>query len=88
MYRIGVLGWWAVVKANNVVKTVASTTSSDPWEVHETPLMLMECDRGAQRSFLRTAEFDSFGDTQCGLLINGIGLYDLMRGILDAAQAN
>ena len=36
---------WADVKANIVVKPVASPIASDPWEIHETSLMLMECDR-------------------------------------------
>ena len=31
------------VKANIVVKRVASPVTSDPWETHETSLMLMEC---------------------------------------------
>ena len=35
---------WAGVKANVVVKQVASPVTVDPWEIHETSLMLMECD--------------------------------------------
>ena len=36
---------WADVKANIMVKEVAA-----PWEMYEAALMLMECDRGVQRS--------------------------------------
>ena len=57
---------WADVKANIVVKNVASPNTSDPWEIHEMSLMLMECDSGAQRTVFRTFEFDSFGSKQFG----------------------
>ena len=57
---------WADVNANFVVKPVTSPIASDPWEINETSLMLMEGDRGAQRPFIRTIEFDSFGEKQCG----------------------
>ena len=57
---------WADVKAHIVVKPVASPIASDPLEMHETSLLLMECDNGAQRSFFRTFEFDMFGDKQFG----------------------
>ena len=42
----------ADVRANIVVKPVAAPIASDPWEVHDTSHMLMECNTGAQRSFL------------------------------------
>ena len=71
-----------------MVKPVASPIARHWWEIHETSLMMRACDRGAQGSFFRTAEFDSFGDTQFWPTYNSFGLYDLMRGILDAAQAD
>ena len=64
---------WADVKANIVVKPGAAPSASDPWVTHGTLLVLMECDR-AQRSFFRTAEFDSFGEKQFGPPINGVEL--------------
>ena len=42
---------WADAKANIVVKQVASPVTSDPWEMCEASLMLMECDSDAQRLF-------------------------------------
>ena len=54
----------ADVKSQIVVKQVASPVTSDPWEIHETSFMLMECDSRAQRSFFRTFEFDSFVSKQ------------------------
>ena len=55
---------WTDVKANIVVKNVASAVTSDPWDIHETSLVLMDCDSAAQRSFFHTFELDSFGSKQ------------------------
>ena len=79
---------WADVNANIVVKPVTSPIASDPWEINETSLILMEGDRGAQRSFFRTTEFDSFGEKQCGPPRIESDWYDLMSRILDATQAD
>ena len=48
----------------------------------------MECDRGAQRSFSLTAEFDSVSDKQCGPPITEPDWHDLMSRILDAIPAD
>ena len=74
---------WADVNANIVVKPVTSPIASDPWEINETSLILMEGDRGAQGSFFRTTKFDSFGEKQCGPPILESDWYDLMSRILD-----
>ena len=56
----------ADVTTNIPVKPLAALIAS---------YLMMECDRGAQRSFFRTAEFDSFGEKQCcPLFMNGVGL--------------
>ena len=49
----------ADVKANVVVKQVASLVAGDPWKIHEPSLIVKECYSGARRSFFRTFEFDS-----------------------------
>ena len=79
---------WADVKAHIVVKPVASPIASDPLEMHETSLMLMECDNGAQRSFFRTFEFDRFGDKQFGPPLVKSDSFDLISRISEAVPAS
>ena len=72
---------WTDVKANIVVKNVASPVPVDPWEIRETSLTLVECDSGVHRSSFRTSEFDCFGSKQFALLLES-DWYDLMNSIL------
>ena len=74
----------ADVKANIAVKQVASPVTSDARNMHEASLMLMECDSGAQRSFIRTFELDSCGSTQFWPPTAEADWYDLIGRILDA----
>ena len=73
----------AVVKDSIVVNPVAASIASDTWETHETSLMQMECARGAQRSFFRTTEFDSFCEKQFGPPTMESDWYDLMSEMRD-----
>ena len=50
--------------------------------------MLTECDRGAQRSFFRTFEFDSFGSKQFGPPLVKSDSFDLKSRILEAVPAS
>ena len=78
----------ADVKANNAVKQVASPVTSDPWEIHDTALMLMGCDSGAQRSFFRASEFDSCGSKQFGPPLTESGCCDLVSRLFDIMPAD
>ena len=75
---------WADVKGNIVLKLVAAPSASDTWEIHETSLILMERNRGVQRSFFRTTDFDTFGEKQFGPPITKSDGYDLVTRILEA----
>ena len=65
---------WTDVKANIVVKNVASPVTIGPWEIQETSLTLVECDSGVQRSIFRTFEFDCFGSKRFAFFWNRIGM--------------